>query len=106
MTHTIFDKHLTHDRFPLRPGLCVVLFVFFSTREMECATAEFVDLRVDENAMVIIMSMSVSKNGLRAIGCERRWDCVCEAAPSARTCPYHAALELDACVKARFGNKK
>ena len=105
MTQADLDKHLTSESFPPRLGLPVVLLVFFFMREMECATAEFVDLRIDDIAMVIYMSMPVSKNDPRALGCERKWGGVCLGAPSPRTCPYHAAVELVSFLKARFGKR-
>ena len=48
MTAADLDEHLAADRFPLRPGLCVVLFVFFFMRDLERATAEYADARFDE----------------------------------------------------------
>ena len=48
MVATDLDEHLTEERFPLCPNYCVVLFVFFFMRELECATAEYADLRIDE----------------------------------------------------------
>ena len=87
------------------PTFASSFFVFFFMRELECATAEYADLRIQESSRIIVLNMSVSKNDPRAIGCERKWGCVCIGEPSERTCPYHAALELTRFLKDRFGKK-
>ena len=46
--------------FLLGLAFCVVLFVFYFMRDLECATAEYADARVDEASEIVVMNMSVS----------------------------------------------
>ena len=89
--------------FPVNLNMCVVIFIFFFMRELECATAEFRDMTVDDELYTVKLLMSVSKNDPRAIGCERQWGCVCASAANPRTCPYHAAAHIKKALLDRFG---
>ena len=39
LTALDLDGHFTDPKYPLRLNVCVVIFVFFFMRELECATA-------------------------------------------------------------------
>mgnify|MGYP000500449857 CR=1 FL=1 len=99
------SSRLHNPRYPVAPSCCVVLFTFFLLRELECAAAEYNDMTLDFEQQLVALKLSVSKNDPRAIGCERKWGCVCADvnSPSTSSCPYHAAESLDATLRHLFG---
>ena len=100
------NTEMANDEYPVKSGWCAVLFTFFLLRELECATAEFADVALDPKKQTVKMTLSVSKNDPRALGCDRVWGCVCPDAgdPDPRTCPYHAAEALVAYLTLVFGD--
>jgi len=62
----------------VKVGWCIMLFTFFLLRELECACAQFHDMTVGRVTKQVVLKLSVSKNDPRAIGCTRKWGCICD----------------------------
>lgn len=107
LTSLPIDDLVQNPRFPVAPSFCIVLFTFYLLRELECATAEFVDMNLDREQRKARFTLSVSKSDPRALGCDRTWGCVCPDpdVPASRACPYHAAEALVDFLISRFGHR-
>ena len=105
MAEADLNTVINNTKYPVKVGYAIVLFTFFLLRELECACAQYSDMTVDIAGKSVALRLSVSKNDPRALGCTRRWGCVCADAVDARTCPFHAALGLRTHLCERFGDR-
>ena len=83
----------------------MVLFTFFLLRELECASAQHKDMTLDHKAQTVTLRLSVSKNDPRAIGCSRKWGCICGDTVIPGSCPYHAATALNEYLVDTFADR-
>ena len=94
------------DNGPIGPASWAVLSAFHMTRGAETACALASSLSVNCIDLTESWFLPVSKTDPTARGCLRTWGCVCLAAevrPALRLCPYHAAVDHLALLKAKFG---
>ena len=81
---------------PVGPKNALVLFTFYFVRGREGTMAKVRDVRLDHDTLTVCWRLSVSKTDPAALGCERKWGCLCIESPGVG-CPFHAAaaqLEL------------
>ena len=62
------------------------------------------DVSLDHAARTVSWRLSVSKTDPAALGCERRWGCLCGDSPGLG-CPYHAAAAQVELLCALFGER-
>ena len=66
--------------------------------------AKTTDVTLDSEARTVAWRLSVSKTDPAALGCERRWGCICTDNPGLG-CPYHAARDQMDLLCALFGDR-
>ena len=81
------NKIVVGPTFPALPGCVATICSFWLLRDLEATTAEFQDVRIDDDAMKATLQLSMSENDPRALGCERSWGCTCEGLPTSAACP-------------------
>ena len=72
---------------PVNTKGLVVLYTYWFVRDVEGALARFSDVTINTSEKMVSWRLSVSKADPAALGCVRKWGCLCPA-----ICPYHAAL--------------
>ena len=77
---------------PVGPKNALVLFTFYFVRGREGTMAKVRDIRLDHEAQTVCWRLSVSKTDPAALGCERKWGCLCIESPGVG-CPFHAAVQ-------------
>mgnify|MGYP002281116694 CR=1 FL=1 len=99
-----FGKDPIVDGGPVGPGNALTMFTYFIVRGVEGSMAQTRDVRLDPEDKTVHWRLSVSKTDPAALGCERRWGCLCGEARGLG-CPYHAAADQMELLCALFGER-
>ena len=99
-----YDEKPLCDGGPVGPGNALTLFTYFLVRGIEGAMAKVDDVRLDRELQTISWRLSVSKTDPAALGCERKWGCLC-ASGQDLGCPYHAASAQLELLCSLFGDR-
>ena len=90
---------------PLGIGSLVTCGSFWMLRELEASCALVRHITVDKVALTVEWLLPVSKTDVKALGCARRWGCVC-AGNGKMPCPVHAVLTQLRLLEDTFGQDR